>query len=54
MTICLFQVVRASDVIKPSPDNAVDDGETLKLYPPVNSFKTTEKETKVPVAANQS
>ena len=54
LTIYLFQVVRASDVIKPSPDNPVDDGETLKLHLPVNSFKLTEKETKVPVAADQS
>ena len=54
MTICLFQVVRASDVIKPSPDNAIDDGETWKLHPPVNPVKPTEKETKVPVAADQS
>ena len=54
MTICLFQVVRASDVIKPSPDNGIDDGETWKLHPPVNPVKPTEKETKVPVAADQS
>ena len=54
LTICLFQVVRASDVIKPSPDNGIDDGETWKLHPPVKPVKPTEKETKVLVVADQS